>query len=314
MDTLRVTPISKANANQRGGRAGRTGPGVCFRLYTEHSFIYEMWENAVPEIQRTNLAHVVLLLKSLKIENLLEFDFMDPPPQETILNSMYQLWLLGALDDEGKLTDSGKKMVEFPLDPPLSKILIESEKFSCSYEIAVIVSMLSVPSIFLRPKSKEKQADLQKQKLSIPESDHLTLLNVYKKWKSNKHKKEWANENFINIKSMLKVEEVKKQLVLIMEKANIRITSCGNDYEKIRKCIITGYFMNIARLKTIGEYINIRTGVPCVLHPSTSIFILGYTPDYCVYHELIMTNKEYMNVVTAINPEWLVEIALSFSL
>ncbi len=113
-----------------------------------------MWENNIPEIQRTNLSNVVLLLKSLNIDNLLEFDFMDAPPQETILNSMYQLWMLDALDNTGALTPLGRKMVEFPLDPPLSKILIMSEKFGCSAEIITIVSMLSVPSIFFRPKER----------------------------------------------------------------------------------------------------------------------------------------------------------------
>ena len=91
MDALRVIPISQVNVNQRGGRPGRTGPGLCFRLFTEHSFKSEMWENNVQEIQRTNLANVVLLLKSLKMDYLFEFDFMDAPPHDTILNSMYQL-------------------------------------------------------------------------------------------------------------------------------------------------------------------------------------------------------------------------------
>jgi pre-mRNA-splicing factor ATP-dependent RNA helicase DHX38/PRP16 len=94
MDALQITPISQANANQRSGRAGRTGPGLCYRLYSDTNFRSDMLENNIPEIQRTNLANVVLLLKSLNIDDLLDFDFMDPPPQETILNSMYQLWLL----------------------------------------------------------------------------------------------------------------------------------------------------------------------------------------------------------------------------
>ena len=107
MDALQISPISQANANQRSGRAGRTGPGVCYRLYTDTIFRSEFLENNIPEIQRTNLANVVLLLKSLNIENLLEFDFMDPPPQDTILNSMYQLWVLGSLDNLGSLTTLG---------------------------------------------------------------------------------------------------------------------------------------------------------------------------------------------------------------
>ena len=97
MDSLNVTPISQANANQRAGRAGRTGPGYAYRMYTETSYDDEMLSSTVPEIQRTNLSTVVLLLKTLGVDDLLAFDFMDPPPQDNILNSMYQLWIIGAL-------------------------------------------------------------------------------------------------------------------------------------------------------------------------------------------------------------------------
>ncbi|GKV14740.1 hypothetical protein SLEP1_g25564 [Rubroshorea leprosula] len=121
MDALQVFPISRAAADQRAGYAGRTGPGTCYRLYTQSAYLNEMLPNPMPEIQRTNLGNVVLLLKSLKIDNLLDFDFMDPPPKENILNSMYQLWILGALNNVGGLSDIGWKMVEFPLDPPLAK-------------------------------------------------------------------------------------------------------------------------------------------------------------------------------------------------
>ena len=164
MDALSIFPISQANSNQRSGRAGRTGPGTCYRLYTERQYRDELLVATVPEIQRTNLANVVLLLKSLGVENLLQFHFMDPPPEENILNSMYQLWILGALDNTGQLTELGRKMVEFPLDPSLSKMLIISEEMGCSLDILIIVSMLSVPSIFFRPRGREEDADAAKEK------------------------------------------------------------------------------------------------------------------------------------------------------
>ncbi len=148
MDALQMTPISQANANQRAGRAGRTGPGYCYRLFTERQFVSELLGNQIPEIQRTNLSNVVLLLKSLGVDNLLEFDFMDPPPQDNIMNSMYQLWVLGALDNTGALTVLGRKMVEFPLDPPLAKMLIFAEELKCTTEILIVVSMLSVPGAY----------------------------------------------------------------------------------------------------------------------------------------------------------------------
>ncbi|KIH43395.1 helicase associated domain protein, partial [Ancylostoma duodenale] len=120
--------------------------------------------STVPEIQRTNLSNVVLLLKSLGVDDLLKFHFMDAPPQDNMLNSMYQLWTLGALDNTGRLTDLGRMMVEFPLDPTLSKMLIVSESMGCSEEVLTIVSMLSVPAIFFRPKGREDEADAKKEK------------------------------------------------------------------------------------------------------------------------------------------------------
>lgn len=191
MDALQLTPISQANANQRKGRAGRTARGYCYRLFTERQYVSELLANQVPEIQRTNLSNVILLLKSLGVNNLLEFDFMDPPPQDNIMNSMYQLWVLGALDNTGALTPLGRKMVEFPLDPPLAKMLIFAETLGCTSEILIIVSMLSVPGIFFRPKDREEESDAAREKFFVPESDHLTFLNVYLQWKQNKYSSNW---------------------------------------------------------------------------------------------------------------------------
>ena len=154
---IQIFPVSQASANQRKGRAGRTGPGQCFRLYTERQYKDEMLvcysfacpycifkASTVPEIQRTNLSNVVLLLKSLGVEDLLSFHFMDAPPQDNMLNSMYQLWTLGALNNIGGLTDLGRKMVEFPLDPTLSKMLIVSKDMGCSDEVSLVSTFLLI--------------------------------------------------------------------------------------------------------------------------------------------------------------------------
>ena len=171
MNSLLLTPISQASANQRKGRAGRTAKGVCYRLYSEYQFQHEMLLNPVPEIQRTNLANVVLLLKSLGVENLKSFDFMDPPPEDYMINSMKQLWLYEALDNEGALTPLGGKMAEFPLEPSLAKMLIVAEKLGCSEEVLIIVSMLSVDNVFYRPRDKEEAADQARENLKVPESE-----------------------------------------------------------------------------------------------------------------------------------------------
>jgi len=312
MDSLQVFPISQANSNQRSGRAGRTGPGQAFRLYTEHQYKDEMLKTTVPEIQRTNLANVVLLLKSLNVENLLEFHFMDPPPQDNILTSMYQLWVHGALDNTGSLTSLGRKMVEFPLDPALSKMLLTSLEMGCSDEILIIVSMLSVPAIFYRPKGREEDSDNAREKFQVPESDHLTLLHVYQQWKANDYSAGWCNEHFIHVKAMRKVREVRSQLKDIMYQLKMSVKSIGFDWDIIRKCICSAYFHQAARLKGIGEYVNLRNGMPCHLHPTSALYGMGYSPDYVVYHELIMTAKEYMQCVTAVDGTWLAELGPMF--
>ncbi|KAL1803612.1 hypothetical protein ACET3Z_032259 [Daucus carota] len=312
MDALQVFPVSRAAADQRAGRAGRTGPGTCYRLYTETAYQNELLPSPVPEIQRTNLGNVVLLLKSLKVDNLLDFDFMDPPPQDNILNSMYQLWVLGALDNVGGLTDLGWKMVEFPLDPPLAKMLLIGEKLECLNEVLTVVSMLSVPSVFFRPKDRAEESDAAREKFFVPESDHLTLLNVYQQWKSNSYRGDWCNDHYLHSKGLKKAREVRSQLLDILKTLKIPLTSCGPDWDIVRKAICSAYFHNAARLKGIGEYVNCRNGMPCHLHPSSALYGLGYTPDYVVYHELILTTKEYMQCATSVEPEWLAELGPMF--
>ncbi|KAL5198300.1 hypothetical protein ABZP36_001812 [Zizania latifolia] len=312
MDALQVFPVSRAAADQRAGRAGRTGPGTCYRLFTESAYQNEMLPNPVPEIQRTNLGNVVLLLKSLKVENLLEFDFMDPPPQENILNSMYQLWVLGALNNVGALTAIGWKMVEFPLDPTLAKMLLMGEQLECLDEVLTIVSMLSVPSVFFRPKDRAEESDAAREKFFVPESDHLTLLNVYLQWKSNQYRGDWCNDHFLHVKGLRKAREVRSQLLDILKSLKIPLTSCHMEWDVVRKAICSAYFHNAARLKGVGEYVNCRNGMPCHLHPSSALYGLGYTPDYTVYHELVLTAKEYMQCVTSVDPQWLAELGPMF--
>ena len=143
MESLIVTPVAKASANQRAGRAGRVAPGKCFRLYTKWAYLNELEDNTIPEIQRTNLGSVVLMLKSLGINDLIHFDFMDPPPAETLLRALEQLYALGALNDRGELTKLGRRMAEFPCDPQMAKSIIIADKYGCVAEAISVGAMLS---------------------------------------------------------------------------------------------------------------------------------------------------------------------------
>lgn len=180
MESLIVSPVSKAQANQRAGRAGRMSAGKCFRLYTAWSFSNELDETTIPEIQRTNLGSVVLMLKSLGIDDLINFDFMDPPPPETLIRALEHLYALGALNDDGDLTKMGRRMAEFPVDPMLSKCILQSENYKCVDQVITICAMVSTGNaVFFRPKEKAMHADNARKNFFRPGGDHMMLLNVF---------------------------------------------------------------------------------------------------------------------------------------
>lgn len=303
MDSLVVTPISQAQAKQRAGRAGRTGPGKCYRLYTEAAFQSEMLPTSVPEIQRQNLSHTILMLKAMGINDLLHFDFMDPPPTNTMLTALEELYALSALDDEGLLTRLGRKMADFPMEPALAKVLIASVDMGCSDEILSIVAMLSVQTVFYRPKEKQQQADQKKSKFHDPHGDHLTLLNVYNAWKTSGFSNPWCFENFIQARSMKRAKDVRSQLEMIMKRYNHQVVSCGRNTMKARQALCSGFFRNSARKDPTEGYRTLIEGTPVYMHPSSALF--GKPAEHVIFHTLVMTTKEYMHCTTSIEPKWL---------
>ncbi|KAJ4940497.1 hypothetical protein JOQ06_026797 [Pogonophryne albipinna] len=310
IDQLVVTPISQAQAKQRAGRAGRTGPGKTYRLYTERAYRDEMLTTNVPEIQRTNLASTVLSLKAMGINDLLSFDFMDAPPMETLITAMEQLYTLGALDDEGLLTRLGRRMAEFPLEPMLCKMLIMSVHLGCSEEMLTIVSMLSVQNVFYRPKDKQALADQKKAKFHQPEGDHLTLLAVYNSWKNNKFSNPWCYENFIQARSLRRGQDIRKQMLGIMDRHKLDVVSCGKATVRVQKAICSGFFRNAAKKDPQEGYRTLIDQQVVYIHPSSALF--NRQPEWVVYHELVLTTKEYMREVTTIDPRWLVEFSPAF--
>ncbi|KAL0333769.1 UNVERIFIED_CONTAM: putative pre-splicing factor ATP-dependent RNA helicase DEAH5 [Sesamum angustifolium] len=281
LDSLVITPISQASAKQRAGRAGRTGPGKCYRLYTESAFHNEMSPTTIPEIQRINLGMITLTMKAM-----------------------------GALDEEGLLTKLGRKMAEFPLDPPLSKMLLASVDLGCSDEILTIIAMIQTGNIFYRPREKQAQADQKRAKFFQAEGDHLTLLAVYEAWKAKNFSGPWCFENFIQARSLRRAQDVRKQLLSIMDKYKLDVVSAGKNFTKIRKAIAAGFFFHAARKDPQEGYRTLVENQPVYIHPSSALF--QRQPDWVIYHELVMTTKEYMREVTVVDPKWLVELAPRF--
>ncbi|KAM9325352.1 pre-mRNA-splicing factor ATP-dependent RNA helicase DHX16 isoform 2-T2 [Gastrophryne carolinensis] len=307
MESLIVTPCSKASANQRAGRAGRVAAGKCFRLYTAWAYKNEMEDSTVPEIQRTNLGNVVLLLKSLGINDLIHFDFMDPPPHETLVLALEQLYALGALNHLGELTKLGRRMAELPVDPMLSKMILASEKYGCSEQILTIAAMLSVNNtIFYRPKDKIVHADTARANFTVPGGDHLVLLNVYTQWVETGHSLQWCYENFIQARSLRRARDVREQLEGLMSRIEIELTSCEGDSVPIRKAITAGYFYHTARLTRSG-YKTVKQQQSVYIHPNSTLH--EDQPRWVIYHELVFTTKEYMRQIVELESTWLLEVA-----
>ncbi|MBA0834377.1 hypothetical protein Goarm_006736, partial [Gossypium armourianum] len=343
VESLLVSPISKASAHQRSGRAGRTQPGKCFRLYTEKSFNNDLQPQTYPEILRSNLANTVLILKKLGIDDLVHFDFMDPPAPETLMRALEVLNYLGALDDEGNLTKLGEIMSEFPLDPQMSKMLVVSSEFNCSNEILSVAAMLSatVLSGFHAPVGMhhriskqvlmqivsvsqyslmkqmvspcleaQKAADEAKARFGHIDGDHLTLLNVYHAYKQNNEDQSWCYENFINHRALKAADNVRQQLVRIMSRFNLKL--CSTDfnsrdyYVNIRKAMLAGYFMQVAHLERTGHYLTVKDNQVVHLHPSNC---LDHKPEWVIYNEYVLTSRNFIRTVTDIRGEWLVDVA-----
>lgn len=315
MESLVVTPCSRASANQRSGRAGRVAPGKCFRLYTKFAFHNELDDSTMPEIQRTNLNSVVLLLKSLGINNLIEFDFMDPPPAETLIRALENLYALGALNDQGELTKMGRQMAEFPTDPMLARAILAADKHGCVDEVLSIISMLGESSaLFYRPKDKKLLADSARNRFTVREGgDHLSLLNIWNQWVDSDFSYVWARENYLQQRSLTRARDVRDQLAKLCDRVEVTITSAGpSNIPVIAKAITAGFFPNAARLQKGGDsYRTVKSGgLTVYLHPSSTL--MEERPKWVIFFELVMTSKEYMRGNLPITPEWLVEVAPHF--
>ncbi|EOO02890.1 putative atp-dependent rna helicase dhx8 protein [Phaeoacremonium minimum UCRPA7] len=316
MSNLVAVPCSRASANQRSGRAGRVGPGKCFRLYTKYSYMNEMDESPTPEIQRTNLNSIVLQLKSLGIDKLLDFDFMDPPPTEALIGALDQLYALQALNHKGELTKMGRQMAEFPTDPMLAKAVLAADKEGCVEEVLSIVSMLSEASaLFFRPKDKKIHADSARRRFTVKEGgDHVTLLNVWNQWVDSDFSQIWSKENFLQQRSLTRARDVRDQLVKLCDRVEVTISTCGaSNLRPIQRAITAGFFPNAVRIDRRGDgYRTMKNNSSVWVHPSSVLKEVDPPPKTIIYHELVQTSKEYMRSCLPIELKWLQELAPHF--
>jgi len=287
IETLTAVPVSKASATQRAGRAGRTKPGKCYRLYTEQNYA-NLEESTVPEIQRSNLAPVILQLKALGIDNIARFDYLTPPPAELVIRALELLYSLGALDDYAKLTQPlGTRMAELAVEPMMGKVLLSAATFDCLSEILSIAAMTSLQgAVWFSHEGEKKAQESARRKFAAEEGDHLTLLNVYQAFVT-KGKKEakWCRDNYLNFKSMSRSVSIRNQLKKYLERFGINVDeSLGRDSavlraggvdkaEKIRRCLTSGFFAHAARMQPDGSFRTVDGGTVLYAHPSSLLFV-----------------------------------------
>ena len=324
MSQLQVVPISKAAANQRAGRAGRTQSGKCFRLYTKWAFENELPEQTMPEINKSNLTSVCLSLKALGVDLITSFPFIDAPPLLAISSALAILKSLNALTKNEELTKDGHLMSELPLDPKMAKVLLTAINYNCHEDVSSIIALLTITSpIFYHVKHKQQDAEITKKSFNDPSGDHLTLLNIWHQFQDANYSKQWCYEKHINYKTLSNAKDIKQQLMRIMDNMQIKqmTTLVQNKGEEILKSFISGYFNNICRLTSDGSsYKHLQSDTTALIHPSSSLYVnvnklveqedsnkMYKKPKWILYNELVMTSKEYMRIVSTFDPNWIVQ-------
>lgn len=310
-ESLAIVPISKASARQRCGRAGREHPGGnCYRLYTESTYINALSPVTLPEMKRSNLEHVVLMMKASGIDNIIQFDYIDPPPLHLLSNALEELFLLDALDKDGKLTHHGLLMARFPVEPKLAQVLIIAHRKKCLSNILTIVSFLSVENLFIT--SKNDETSHPALSLSDSSGDCITLLNIYKTYQRDSkslHSSSWLDRYQINPLSFHRACKIRGQIEQHCIHAGLDTNDTNNDYDTILQCLLEGFFRQIAVLQPDKQsYKALQHKHIVRIHPSSVLFKSSRLPDVVMYHELVLTSKCYMRGVNRIEPKWIHEI------
>lgn len=324
IEVLTATPVSKASATQRSGRAGRTRPGKCYRLYTEEAF-NSLPDATVPEIQRSNLAPTILQLKALGIDNIARFDFLTPPPAELVIRALELLYSLGALDVYARLTKPlGTRMAELGMEPMLARCLLSAPTFNCLSEMLTIAAMTSLQGNVWFTHDAKRQEETARRKFAVEQGDHLTLLNLYQAFVTKgKKDAKWCQQHYLNYKSMTRAVSIRNQLRRYLERFGIDVSeslSAKNDVlsasgrsieERIRRCLTSGFFAHAARMMPDGTFRTVDGGTTLHAHPSSLMF--NRKADWVIFTEVMESgDKTFIRDVSKIDKAWLVEYAPEF--
>jgi len=309
---LPIERISQSSANQRAGRCGRVAEGICIRLYSHDDYLARP-EFTEPEIMRTNLSAVILQMTALNLGDIEDFPFLEPPEDKMIRDGKNALHEVNALDKAGKLTDIGKQLAKFPTDPKLARMLIAAAHEHCLTEVAIIVSALSVQDPREKPADKMQQADAKHVAFRHPESDFLTLLNIWntyedqKKHLSNSKLRKYCTDNFLSYMRMREWFDIHAQVMQVV-KGDLKIHPNTDEagYEKVHRALLTGMLSSIGFRHDPYEYLGAR-GLKFFIFPGSGLHKIK--PKWIMAAEQVETSKVYARTVARIEPEWIEQCA-----
>jgi len=303
---LPIEPISQASAEQRKGRCGRVGPGICVRLYDEQDFARRPpFTDA--EIRRTNLASVILQLLNLRLGDIDAFPFVDAPDSRQVNDGFTLLEELGAVDAQRQLTANGKLLARLPVDPRMGRMLIEASRRGCLREMLVIAGALSVQDPRERPADKQQASDEKHKRFQDPESDFLSYVNLWNYFEeqrqalSQSQLRKTCEREFLSYLRLREWRDVHHQLRLACHELDLRESQIDANYEALHRALLAGLLSQIATLDEQREYLGARNRKMRIF-PGSALF--KKSPKWLVAAEVVETSQVYARCVARIDPLW----------
>lgn len=309
ISTLQVVPHSQAGCEQRTGRAGRTRPGVCYRLFSERDYDARPFFTE-PEIRRSSLDQVLLQLKAMGFSDheIKRFGFMDPPPRIAWREAREQLHLLGALDRRNDLTKDGLFMSKLPLPPMVSRMILTAQRFKCVESGATIAATFSTRPIFVFPKGDEVSAREAHEVFRNSRSDFLSALNAISAWKRVEDQAAFAENHYLHMDALEEIVQTERQIRDLLEANDIEVTNNRGEH-RIAMAIASGLLGNLLVLSRSGGY---RSRKHQGVHVSPGSTVFGkQRHGFLVASDIVETNRVYARNVQVIQEKWLPELISS---